>query len=407
MIPVERARQLVLKHCAALSRTRFALSESSGFVLAGRVKARTALPRFDASAVDGYAVRVTDISESSPVNRVTLPIQDILRAGDSHSITLRPGHAIRILTGAMMPRGADAVVMQEHVNVEQGKVTFASPASVGDGIRFSGEEFKVGATVLEPGTLITPPVVAMLATLGERRVRVYRKPRVAIVTTGDELRAAGSRLKRGQIYDSNTPGLTAALHALGIGNVESYRAPDDPKRIEHTFRRAMRNADVVISSGGVSVGSSDFVKAVLETLQVRTVFWRIAVKPGKPLYFGTRGKKLVFGLPGNPVSALLGFQLFIRPALLRMMGATDVEPSTLTALLAHDLKKKPGRMEFVRGVLTSDAQGRLHARATRGQDSHMMGGLAAANCLIHFPQQASLLEAGNEVRVSLLRWAIL
>jgi molybdopterin molybdotransferase len=246
----------------------------------------------------------------------------------------------------------------------------------------------------------------MLASLGRRRVCVYRKPRVALVVTGDELRAPGSRLGRGQIYDSNTPGLLASLQAAGIEEVRHFRVGDDAKRIEQTFRRALANADVVISSGGVSVGSSDFVKDVLGKLNVRSIFWKVAIKPGKPIFFGTRGKKLAFGLPGNPVAAQLGFQLFIKPALLRMMGAEASEPLALTAYLTHDLKKRPGRMELVRGVLTHDTEGRLLVRSTRGQDSHMMGGLAAANCLIHFPKDADRLLAGGDVTVSLLQWSV-
>jgi molybdopterin molybdotransferase len=373
-------------------------------VLAEPLHARMPLPRFDASAVDGYAVHRADIAAASWKTPSTIILQDSLRAGDTRCVKLKPGHAIRILTGAVVPTGADAIVMQEQAQVEQNKVTFVASVSHGHNIRFSGSEFKKGDRVLGVGVLITPPVVGMLATLGRRRVRVYRKPRVALVVTGDELHSPGSRLERGQIYDSNTPGLMASLQAVQIEEVRHFRVGDNPKRIEQTFRRVLANNDVVISSGGVSVGSSDFVKNVLGEVGVRSIFWKVAIKPGKPIYFGTLGNKLVFGLPGNPVAAQLGFQLLIKPALLRMMGAKNKKPLTLSARLTHDLKKKPGRMEFVRGFLTNDTTGRLQVAPTRRQDSHMMGGLSVANCLIHFPKHEDRLRAGSDVVVTPLQW---
>jgi molybdopterin molybdotransferase len=405
VIGFAEARQMVLQHCPRLPNISIPIGRSLGFVLAEPLHARMPLPRFDASAVDGYAVRRADIAAASRQTPVTIVLQDSVCAGDARRVKLKPGHAIRILTGAAIPASTDAIVMQEHAQVEQNKVTLTAPVSRGHNIRFSGGEFKKGEIVLEAGALITPPVVGMLATLGRRRVRVYRKPRVGLIVTGDELHTPGSRLGRGQIYDSNTPGLMASLQAAGIEEVGHFRVGDNPKRIEQTFRRVLANNDVVISSGGVSVGSSDFVKVVLGELKVRSIFWKVAIKPGKPIYFGTRGKKLVFGLPGNPVAAQLGFQLFIKPALLQMMGAKKKKPLTLRARLTHDLKKKPGRMEFVRGVLTSDTAGRLEVAPTQGQDSHMMGGLSVANCLIHFPKHGERLGVGSNVAVSLLQWS--
>jgi len=397
---------MVLQHCPRLTNSTIPAARSLGFVLAEPLVVRTPIPRFDASAVDGYAVRNAEIAAASRETPVTLVLQDVVRAGDTRRVRLKPGHTIRILTGAVVPTGADALVMQEYVCIERKAATFTSPPSTGDAIRFSGDEFRKGDIALEEGALITPPVVAMLATLGRRRVRVYRKPRVALVVTGDELRSPGSRLRRGQIYDSNTPGLTASLRAAGIDEVSSFRVGDTVPRIEQAFRRALASADVIISSGGVSVGSSDVVKDVLGKLNVRSIFWKVAIKPGKPIYFGTRRKKLVFGLPGNPVAAQLGFQLFVKPALLRMMGAKAAEPLALTACLTQDLKKKPGRLEFVRGVLIHDTEGKLRVRPTRGRDSHMMGGLAAANCLIQFPEDAEYLSAGSDVTLLLLYWGV-
>jgi len=406
VIGFAEARQMVLQHCPRLPNISIPIGRSLGFVLAEPLHARMPLPRFDASAVDGYAVRRADIAAASRKTPVTIVLQDSVCAGDARRVKLKPRHAIRILTGAVIPAGTDAIVMQEHAQVEQDKVTLIAPASHGHNIRFSGGEFKKGEMVLGVGALITPPMVGMLATLGRRRVRVYRKPRVALIVTGDELHRPGSLLGRGQIYDSNTPGLMASLQVAGIEEVRHFRVDDNPERIEYVFRRALASNDVVISLGGISVGSSDFVKVVLGELKVRSIFWKVAIKPGKPIYFGTRGKKLVFGLPGNPVAAQLGFQLFIKPALLRMMGGRAKRPLILRARLTHDLTKKPGRMEFVRGVLTNDATGRLQVAPTRRQDSHMMGGLSVANCLIHFPKHDDRLRVGSDVVVTLLQWSV-
>ena len=338
MIDFAKAARLVLKHCPRLPKIAIPTTQSLGFVLAEPLIARTPLPRFHASAVDGFAIRKADLAAASRETSVTIVLQDAVRAGDTRRMTLKSGHAIKILTGAVVPAGADAIVMQEHVRVERETVTFTVPTSVDNNIRFRGDEFNKGEAILAEGSLVTPPVVAMLATLGHRHVRVYRKPRVALVITGDELRTPDSRLSRGQIYDSNTPGLVASLQAAGIEEVKSFRVGDDAKRVEQTFRNALANADVVVSSGGVSVGSSDFVKDVLGRLKVRTIFWKVAIKPGKPIYFGTRSNTLVFGLPGNPVAALLGFQLFVKPALLRMMGATNIEQPILKARLTAPIK---------------------------------------------------------------------
>lgn len=407
MIDFEEAQELVFCNCRKLSVTQIPVSKSLGYVLAESIRASTPLPRFDASAVDGFAVRSSDLVESSHSNETCLRLTGTLAAGDKRILKLNKGTTIRILTGAQIPAGADAVVMQEQVRIRKYIVSFSTPANAGDNIRFAGEEFKKGEIVLESGTLITPPVVAMLAIIGRQRVRVRRKPRVALIVTGNELQPPGTRLRRGKIYDSNTPALVAALQATGIDSVRTFRTHDTPRQIEQAFRKVLTDSDVVLSSGGVSVGSSDFVKDVLAELNVKSVFWRIAIKPGKPIYFGTKKKVLIFGLPGNPVAAQLGFQLLIKPAILRMMGMSSVAPLTLPAILTHDLRKKAGRMEFVRGILSTDDAGQITVRPARGQDSHMVGGLAKANCLIHFPKDQERISAGSKVRISLLNWGVL
>ena len=247
-------------------------------------------------------------------------------------------------------------------------------------------------------------MIGLLATFGMTAVPVRRKPVVALLVTGSELVAPGLPLQPGQIYDTNTYALTAALRGWGLAT-SRMRVPDDLARVTDALGQALEAADVVIAVGGVSVGDCDYVKEACAALDVETRCWGVAVKPGKPFYFGTRtrGRKMVFGLPGNPVAALLGLRELVRPALFRQMGATDVVDIPLSAVLAGDLRKRHGRLELVRGHLEA-REGRLFAVPTDGQESHMLGGLARADCLIHFPLSATELPAGAEVTVSLLDW---
>jgi molybdopterin molybdotransferase len=406
MMDFAEARRIVLQHCPRLPRTTLTAARALGCVLAEPIIARAPVPRFAASAVDGYAVCSNDLRPASRKRPVALILQDTVPAGDTRRTRLIPGHVIRILTGAVIPRGADSIVMQEHVRTRRKTVVFPTPAAPWENIRGRGGEFRKSAVLLASGVLVTPPVIALLATLGQKRVRVYRKPRVALVVTGNEVRAPGTVLRRGQIHDANTAGCVAALKAAGIGRIKTFRTGDSLRRLNLTFRRAFAQADVVLSSGGVSVGAGDLVKDVLGTLRVRSIFWRVAIKPGKPIFFGKQGKKVVFGLPGNPVAAHVCIQLFVKPALLRMMGSRETDLLTFTARLDGRLVKQPGRMEFARGVLTNDAAGKPRVCPSKGQESHMLGGLAAANCLIHLPKGRNRFSAGASVTVSPLQWSL-
>ena len=405
MIGYPKALALVISRARAMPVENVPINGALGQVLAGDIVATFPIPPFSSSAVDGYAVRAQDVAGATSAHPVTLGLQGEVQAGDSAPVRLKPLYAFRIFTGAPLPPGADAVVNQEHVQRAGGFVTFVSPARKGDNIRRRGAEFRKGRTVLRRGTPVTPPVIGLLATLGCRRVRVHCKPRVAIVVTGNELRSPGRALTVGAIYDSNSPALAASLEALGLHPVLRLRARDSAPKIKAALVRALGAADVVISAGGVSVGDHDLVRDVCHSIGVRQVFWRVAIKPGKPNFFGTKGKKLVFGVPGNPVAALVSFQLLVRPALLAMMGSAGAPALYLTARIAVHATKKAGRAHFLRATLRLDEQGELHATPVRGQDSHMLGGLAAADCLVHFPERASGLRSGEKVTVTLLRWS--
>lgn len=411
MTPFVEALAAVLAHARPLPRHRVALQDALGCVLAKPLRARFDSPRFDQSAMDGWAVRAGDTARACEAHPVVLRVGTTIRAGDPGAGCVRPGTAARIMTGAPLPAGADAVVRKEACEETANEVRFRRPAAVGENIRRQGEEFRRGDPVLPAGTGVTPAVIGALATFGYASVDVHRKPVVALVVTGNELTVPGERLRRGAIYDANTFALEAALDELGIRERTSTRAADDLAATERAVRAALRKADVVLTAGGVSVGEHDLVKGVFERLGVATVHWRVAIKPGMPNYFGTWKRKgargrpvLVFGLPGNPVAALLSYHQFAKPALRRMMGEQALPDRAFRAVLQGELTKKAGRLEWVRAV-ARPMDGTWTVTPVGGRGSHMVGGLAQANALIVFPADATHLEAGQQVTVESLEWS--
>ncbi len=404
MISFEEARRRILKRSAALPKIRVPLSDAAGFVLAESVTARENIPLFDASAVDGYGVNWEDIASAAKSSPVTLRLVDVVKAGRASKKVLHRGSCIKLMTGAMIPAGVDTVVMREFAEEVARAVRFRTRGCPGDDVRRRGEEFAKGTLVVREGTLITPPVVGLLAPLGRPLVRVYRKPRVTLLVTGNELVPADKSLKVGKIRDSNSPALVAALRDIDVEPQIVVRVADTRSAIARPLSSSLRTADVIITVGGVSVGDFDYVKQVAETLGVKTVFWKIAIKPGKPLFFGTKGRKLVFGLPGNPVSALVTFYLFVVPALRKMMGSEVKNDLFFRARLKHSLSKNSERMEFVRGLVRRTASGALVVSATQGQDSHMLGGLATANCIIYLRPGKGFLSKNKLVDVQILSW---
>src|SRR5262249_5475018 len=313
-------------------------------------------------------------------------------------------------TGATVPASVQAVVMREYCQEHNGTVVIRQSARAGENIRRRGEEFKAGEQILPAGIRVNPPVLGLLAGLGHASFPAYPKPSVAVISTGDELISPGQSLQPGQIFDSNSFALQSAVNALTVDRSTRLHTGDDPESTKEVLTAALAFADIVISAGGVSVGDFDFVKDVSEQIGIETIFWRIALKPGKPVYFGRRratagsAQKLIFGLPGNPVSALVTFHQLVKPALLKIMGLLNHEPVSLCARLTRTIRKKAGRMEFVRGILRTDS-GQLQVEPTTGQESHMMGGLAPANCLIIFPLDDTILPEGQAVIVELLSWS--
>lgn len=408
MLTYEAALEKILEKAVPLGVVNKNLSEVLEHFVAESIVSPFPMPQFDNSAVDGYGVLCADFTEANEASAVSLKLLGEIQAGSPGSIELQPRCAIKIFTGAVVPPSVESVVMREYCAEADGSVSIQYAPSAGENIRRRGAEFEAGKEILSAGFCVTPPVVGLLATLGKNSVKTFQKPSVCVIATGDELIEPGQPLAPGQIYNSNSYALSSALHKAGVDKIEIKHARDNVEATRQCFSEALKDHDVIISTGGVSVGDYDYVKDVLEQLGVETVFWRIAIKPGKPVYFGVQDepRKLVFGLPGNPVSGLVTYHQFVKPALLKLMGASEPENKTATAVLMAELRKKPGRLDFVRGVASASADGRMQVTPTVGQDSHMMSGLAKANCLIHFDADASILRAGEHVVVTLLNWSV-
>ncbi|PZM85945.1 MAG: hypothetical protein DKT66_00630 [Candidatus Melainabacteria bacterium] len=424
MISFEEALKLVEENVSTLGKTEVALREMAGCYLAEDVVATMNSPQFDNSAVDGYGVKASDLSNASEASPKQLKLVSAIAAGSPKDLQISAGETVKIFTGARVPTSCEAVVMREYCREENGSVLIACGAQSGENIRRAGDEYKIGETVISAGIKANPPVVALLAALGHTGFSVFKKPRVALVVTGDELVEPGNLLKDGQIYDSNAYGLSAALNALGISDCKSFIARDTKEETKAAFEKALSESDMVISSGGVSVGDHDYVKETLEGLGFKTIFWRIAIKPGKPVYFGVLdtknsdskgsdskagqrkfvGRKYVFGLPGNPVSVLVTFHQIVKPALRKMAGGTFFRHETLRIATGSALKKRPGRLDFVRGTLKQDENGNTTAIPTRGQESHMLSGLAKAQVMMHFAANLEKLNQGEPLEVSFINW---
>lgn len=403
-IRVEEAQDHVLEAAELLGAETVAVIEAEGRVLADPVDSTRTLPPADSSAMDGFAVRAADLEAASDDAPVTLRRVYEVPAGGHAERALEPGETARIFTGAPVPPGADAVVMQEHVRAEGDRAVFKRPAPEGDHIRLAGEDLRVGDRVLDAGQRVGPGQVGVLASLGRAVVSVARRPRVALLSGGDELVEPDGDVGGGRIVSSNSYTLAAQTRAAGGDPVYLGIARDTPQSIEARLRAGL-HADVIVSSAGVSVGDHDHVRGVLERLGCKLEFWGVRMKPGYPVAFGRfardandRPGPLVFGLPGNPVSASVTFELFVRPALLAMQGETRVHRPTVEARLDSPLVKKAGRSHFVRVRLERDGVG-LRAISTGSQSSGVMRSVSDAHGLLVFPADATRLEAGARVSV--------
>ena len=395
-VSVPEARDIILGSVAALGTETVGLRDACGRVLAEAVRSGRQIPPHDNSAMDGYALRAEDVREAPAELRVV----EELPAGHRAERKLGPGEAARILTGAAIPEGADGVVMQEYTERDGDRVTVLQPVSPGENVRPAGSDVVPGTPIADPGTRLRPAHVGMLAAIGRTQVEVVVQPRVAILATGDELVEPDRLDDDGRIATSNSYGLQAAILDAGAVPVYLGIARDEPQEIAASFRNALR-CDAVVSTGGVSVGDRDWIKQVLAELGGDMRLWRVRMKPGAPLAFVMVGERPVFGLPGNPVSTLVTFEQFVRPALLKMMGRRDLFRPVVCAFLTEDYRKPAGRAHFVR-VTLAQSDGRLLATPTGDQSSAILLSMVSADGLAFVPEDETLVAAGREVPVQLL-----
>ena len=404
MIPLDEAQLFVWGHCPPLPVIETSPTNAAGYVLAGDVVAPEEVPPFANTAVDGYAVVAADLADASAANPVELPVVGEVAAGAYTDHVLRPGEAIRIMTGAPIPAGADAVVMVEETERLDGgaRVAIRTAVPAGAAVRAAGSDIAAGQTVLTAGTVVTPAVVGVLAGVNAQAVRVHRRARVAVLATGDELITDGSPLGPGQIRETNLSMLVAALADAGC-NVDDFGVvPDDEQRLEAVLRQAAAECDAIVTSGGVSMGDYDVVKAVLG--RIAEMHWmQIAIKPAKPFAFGllTTGAGTatpVFGLPGNPVSALVSFEMLARPALRQMMGHTRIgRPRVVAVADAGITRRADGKLHLDRMIAEWGSDGRCHVRAAAAQGSHQLHATAAANAIAEVPDGTGVAPGGDVI----------
>lgn len=401
-ISVHEASDHIQTATPVLGPETVSLADAPGRVLAENLTSSRNLPPDDCSAMDGYAVRSADLEAASEANPVRLPVVEEIPAGGRSEMELPPGRAARIFTGAPVPAGADAVVRQEDTRTDGDQVLVLVAPTPHTNIRDAGEDIRDGDAVLSAGSQLGAVEIGLLASLGRSMVRVHRRPRVAILSGGDELVEVDGDISGGRIVASNSYTLAAACTMMGAEPLYLGISEDHPESVERQFRASL-SADCIVSSAGVSVGDHDHVRPVLESLGCQLEFWGVRMKPGYPLAFGRFGDEaqpgpLVFGLPGNPVSASVSFDLFVRPSLLKMMGRKNCFRPVLRVRVAETLRKKPGRLHFVR-VKLENRSGVWEARSTGSQSSGVLTSLARATGLLVFPEEAEELAEGDEAIV--------
>lgn len=400
MIPVDEALDKILSHVQPLGFEKVSLLDALGRVIAEDIFAKRNIPPLDNSAMDGYALRSEDVRQASQDHPVRLVVIEDLPAGFISTKTVERGKAVRIMTGAPIPKGADTVVPVEVTKKEDGSVLIFKATGVGENIRESGEDVKQGDCVISKGDIVRPAEVGMLASVGRSFVSVYQKPLVAILCTGDELVDVDGDLDGFKIISSNSYTLGAQVKDCGAIPLQLGIARDRKEEIEEKLRQGIR-ADVLISSAGVSVGDYDFVKDVMKQLGMEMVFWKVAMRPGQPLAFGRIGEKPVFGLPGNPVSSMISFEQFVRPSLLKMMGCRRIFRPLVEAILKEEIKKIVGRRYFVRGFVSLEKD-QYVVTTTGEQGSGILRSMVKANGLIVIPEDREIARAGEKVKVQLL-----
>jgi molybdopterin molybdotransferase len=396
---LDRIEQRVL---AVHACERLPIRECLGRVNNEAVKSPHNVPPLPNSAMDGFAVAIGSLQKDAVTE---LEEVGTAYAGNPFAGSCASGQCVRIMTGALIPEGADAVIMQEQAEVgDNGKIRVDANHRVGENIRQAGEDVKQDETVIEAGVRLSPADLGVLASLGIGQLQVKRKPVVAFFSTGDELVPVGEPLEPGKIYDSNRYSLHGMLSRLSVDIIDLGVVRDDLDSMREVLTRASTQADLIISTGGVSVGEADFIKPALEELGT-TEFWKIAIKPGRPLTFGQIGASIFMGLPGNPVAVMVTFSQFVLPAIEVLSGAHMRRPSLFRAQAMEAMRKKPGRTEFQRGIASLDENNRWQVVKTGKQGSGILTSMSRANCFIVLPDDNAGVESGDEVSIQLFDWS--
>ena len=390
LLSLEEAQRLVLERALPLPSARVPLEQAAGRVLAETARAVVDLPPFPSSAMDGFAVRAADTPG-------TLPVVFRVAAGRPASRPLEPGEAMGIATGGVVPEGADAVIPIEYVVESENTVEIGEPVAPGANVRPRGGDLRAGDEVVAAGTLLGAAQLGALAAAGVAEVVCGAVPRAAVLATGTELRRPGEPLRPGEVYEANGLILETQLRSAGAEVERLAAVADDEDAHREALARGLEH-DLLVTSGGVSVGPHDLVRAIEADLGVDEVFWRVAVKPGKPVSFGVRGRTLVFGLPGNPVSSLVAFELFVRPAVLALQGLAEPRPRFEPGRLVAAVRRNPGRDQLVRARSRAGDDGAVELEPLKGQESHMIGSAAGADALVLLPRGEGELAAGAPVR---------
>lgn len=385
MISVEEAIQWIDKQTAPLKTQKVALNNSLNQILAEDIVSPINMPPFRQSAMDGYAIKFSD--------QKTYTLIDESKAGDSINVVLKEGETVRIFTGAMVPEGADTVVIQEHVERNAESITIQKHPKPNANVRPIGEQVSKGDLVLKKGQKLTEATIGFLAGLGLTDVTVYALPKVAILVTGNELQETGTPLESGKIYESNAIMLEMALKHIGITNIKVFKTKDTFQETKTTMTKALEFCDLLLVSGGISVGDYDFVKASLEANNVEEIFYKVWQKPGKPLWFGKNENQFVFGLPGNPASALTSFYVYVRPLLKKMSGHQQTHLKRVRAKLTQDFKNRHGKGLYLKSNLRDDGT----VEILHGQQSSMLHSFAVSNALVFIPADVETVEKGDWV----------
>ncbi|KAA0129383.1 molybdopterin molybdotransferase MoeA [Chryseobacterium sp. SN22] len=390
MISVTEAKQMIINHLPERKTTVLPLSEAAGLVTSSDVIAGTDIPGFPQSSMDGYALKFED-------KDLPLEISGEMAAGTTVALHIKSGQASRIFTGAPLPEGADTVVMQEKVTVENNRLVIHDEnLSLGLNVRLKGSEVKQSAVAMAAGTVLSPAAIGFLAGIGKDKVEVYHPPVVAVILTGNELQDPGNELVFGQVYEANSYQLKAALEKAGVKEIHIFRAEDDPETLQQILEQALEVSDMVLLNGGVSVGDYDFVTQAAKHCGIEEKFHKIRQKPGKPLFFGTRKEKLVFGLPGNPSSSLTCFYEYVLPAVEQLSGLRN-SVQKLSAVAIHDYTKPVGLTHFLKAFYEEGTVTPLHA-----QESYRLHSFAQANCFLVLPEESTGCKKGDAVEIHLL-----